>query len=1006
MNAPEIAPYRGLSSYGESDLDALLFFGRARDAEIVVANLVASRLTVLYGPSGVGKSSLLRAGVARTLRELPEQPLVVVFARWGDDPSRALADDVSAAAGLACEEGLVAAVRRAAAGRDVYLILDQAEEYFLYHPQTGAFEQELAELVAAPLRVDVLLSVREDALAKLDRFKALIPNILGNYLRLDRLDRRAGERAILGPLERLPSLGGRHVTIEPSLVERVLDEVAVGRITAGGAEPERPAGNGSARIEAPFLQLVMQRLWEIELDAGEDELRVATLDRLGGSSRIVADHLERALAALQPAQRDIASRLFNHLVTPSGAKIAQQSADLAEYAGVPEADVAPVLGSLSDHRIVRRDDGGRFEIFHDVLAGAVLAWRVRHERERAVERAREDARRRHRRRGLLAFGALFACVLVGAAAVWAGIERGTARAEARRATARALEAHAATTLADDPELSLLLAAEAGRLVPSTAAEAALRRALLASRLRAVVRSSGPLVAAEPVAGRGVLVTGGETGRAIVARMRDGTVVGSFDQQAPITALAASPTGDVALTGGRDGSAVLWAVPDGRPVHELVGARKAITKVAFAPRGGLVLVASADGAVRTYDSASGELVATLSHARRVRDAAFSADGRLIATTVGDARIRIWNARTAERVETLDQGGFALSVAFDRTGAFLASTGANRTLRVWNARTWDRVFEAVGSSGRVVPVAFGPGGRLVASGRTDGVGTIRDARDGSLVGGIKHDNAITDVEFDPTGVRIATASTDRTARVWAAKDGTLLGLLQGHDDTVATVRFSGDGRSLVTASADGTARVWDVDIRPQLRVAASDGPAPPTLVATSPDGRTTARAAGRTIVLTGPSGRHVLRQHHDDVDSIAFSADGTRLVTGSRDHDSIVFDAATGAFLYLLRIHGGTVTDAQFSPDSRWIVTAGPRTVGLWSAATGRLVELLKGPESTLTAAAFTPDSRGIVTREKNGDVRQADCSICGGVDELLPLARERLGATGRVLTDEERRLYVG
>ena len=98
--------------------------------------------------------------------------------------------------------------------------------------------------MAAPLRVDVLLSIREDALAKLDRFKALIPNILGNYLRLDRLDRRAGERAILGPLERLPSLGGpRRSTIEPPLVERVLDEVAVGRITAGlvQSRSRRPA---------------------------------------------------------------------------------------------------------------------------------------------------------------------------------------------------------------------------------------------------------------------------------------------------------------------------------------------------------------------------------------------------------------------------------------------------------------------------------------------------------------------------------------------------------------------------------------------------------------------------------------------------------------------------------------------------------------------------------------------------------------------------------------------
>ena len=88
----------------------------------------------------------------------------------------------------------------------------------------------------------------------------------------------------------------------------------------------------------------MQRLWEIEVGAGGNELRIETLDRLGSSSRIVADHLERALSALEPAQQDIASRLFNHLVTPSGAKIAQQAEDLAEYAGVAEADVTPVLG--------------------------------------------------------------------------------------------------------------------------------------------------------------------------------------------------------------------------------------------------------------------------------------------------------------------------------------------------------------------------------------------------------------------------------------------------------------------------------------------------------------------------------------------------------------------------------------------------------------------------------------------------------------------------------------
>src|SRR6185436_1585156 len=73
------SPYRGLAAFEDSELDALYFFGRERDTEIVVANLIASRFTVLYGPSGVGKSSLLLAAVARTLRELPEEPVVVVF---------------------------------------------------------------------------------------------------------------------------------------------------------------------------------------------------------------------------------------------------------------------------------------------------------------------------------------------------------------------------------------------------------------------------------------------------------------------------------------------------------------------------------------------------------------------------------------------------------------------------------------------------------------------------------------------------------------------------------------------------------------------------------------------------------------------------------------------------------------------------------------------------------------------------------------------------------------
>ena len=64
------SPYKGLAAFDDTDLDALFFFGRERDTEIIAANAMASRFTVLYGPLGVGKSSVLRAGVVRRLRTL------------------------------------------------------------------------------------------------------------------------------------------------------------------------------------------------------------------------------------------------------------------------------------------------------------------------------------------------------------------------------------------------------------------------------------------------------------------------------------------------------------------------------------------------------------------------------------------------------------------------------------------------------------------------------------------------------------------------------------------------------------------------------------------------------------------------------------------------------------------------------------------------------------------------------------------------------------------------
>jgi hypothetical protein len=193
-------PYVGLEPFDEKD--AVYFFGRERDSALIIANLTASRLTLLYAPSGVGKSSVLRAGVLPQLHHIDDDsyddlgvpgPAVAYVSAWRDAPLESIAAAVSAAVsrvtGASPLEKVASApklsvlwlreVLRQSRVSAIYLIYDQFEEYFLYHLMDRGEHGLTAELgrilSVRDLPVHVLLSVREDALAGLDRFKGRVP---------------------------------------------------------------------------------------------------------------------------------------------------------------------------------------------------------------------------------------------------------------------------------------------------------------------------------------------------------------------------------------------------------------------------------------------------------------------------------------------------------------------------------------------------------------------------------------------------------------------------------------------------------------------------------------------------------------------------------------------------------------------------------------------------------------------------------------------------------------
>jgi CHASE2 domain-containing sensor protein len=413
--APSRVPYRGLERYTESDDDAALFFGRDSELEVAAANLLAARLTVLYGPTGAGKSSFLRAGLVHRLRSTTAtEPsdlgapgtIVVVLDEWLGDPAAELWRAVASAgpvgeAGAGAELGersLHDALRGLSEALNVefLVVMDQFEEYLAAHPPDSGdqFGDELPGLVAArDVPVRFLISLRDDALAGLDRFKGRIPELFDNYLRLDRLGERAAREAIEGPVRHWNSVSPEPVELEEVLVDAVVGEL-VGRDVAL-SPAAAPASE--ARIEPAHLQLVMARVWEAEMEAGSRTLRLTTLEALGGAAAIVRNHVQEAMSALPPRDQKLAAQVVRFLVTPSGAKARHVPGDLADYTGRPEAQVRALLERLSsgELRILRpappppgSSAPAAYEVFHDVLAGPLLDWRRGYERERLEARAR------------------------------------------------------------------------------------------------------------------------------------------------------------------------------------------------------------------------------------------------------------------------------------------------------------------------------------------------------------------------------------------------------------------------------------------------------------------------------------------------------------------------------------------------------------------------------------------------------------------------------------------
>jgi hypothetical protein len=387
-------PFKFLDYYDETDTE--IFFGRNSEILTAATQAQSTRLFVLTGESGAGKTSLLLAGILPRLRY---RGLLTVPIRFFDDPLANLKQTLSdlekrrpeqAARYAAVDEGapalgpagsLLEFIRtlQSRIGVPLVLALDQFEEFFTRFPLQAQrrFVSELAEVVASrDVSVHCILVLREDFFVRLHMFRSQIPAIFDHTLHLRRLETPQAEEAIVGPLKMFD------IRFELDLVQTILTDLSQ-----------------RGEIQPPQLQIVCDRIYQHLLD---NEVKVATLalyERLGSAGGILGEYLEDVLKPLPELEQKTSRTILKALVTSDRMKdllTAREVADLGSLDLQPTEEAIAFLVDLRLLRPVQREiepleEGARYELAHDSLASQISEWISGPERQ--ARKAKEILRR-------------------------------------------------------------------------------------------------------------------------------------------------------------------------------------------------------------------------------------------------------------------------------------------------------------------------------------------------------------------------------------------------------------------------------------------------------------------------------------------------------------------------------------------------------------------------------------------------------------------------------------
>lgn len=1030
MSGEPMLPYPGLRAYQRDETH--LFFGREGCVNEMIDRLAATRFLAVLGASGSGKSSLVRTGLFDGL-DLGLYPgdatdWAIADCHPGGSPLLNLARALLEASGNGTPdeidvETLQAFLSRGPlsiaewvaaghlpAGARLLILVDQFEELFRYldyagREQAEAFVALLLESKQREPRIHVVITMRSEYLGNCALMPGLAQAINAGLYLTRRMTREECRQAIEGPA----SVMG--FEIEPALVTRILNDLASFAPWSTDRQESQVQRLSRQSDQLPLMQHALSRLWQVAMrGAGGGPVRITlenylAIGELGGA---LEQHAGEVMASLSQDENATVRKVFRALVAgqtlADAVRRPRRLEELVAITGEPRANVvavvdafrAPGCNFLRPPRSVALTDETFVDISHESL---IRQW------SSLAEWFAEEARAHALWQRLLSSEERYAS---GEGNLLSGLDLGNAVAWSDREKPNA--AWAASHGGRHEKVTAFL--ETSRRIEE---EEERRRKAAEEREWRWLRIRAALYLAIAFAA----ILGGfyffrQSTQLENALVEARELTERADRLAAAESEARRQADEAAQRAQRNEYGMLARLSRDRSI---AGDHIDAMKLALAawPRAGDTTSPRLALTVRSMETAlrghANSLMAAPMESERpsVISGAFSGDGRFILTTTESAA-RLWRAEDGELLLLLPNVDAAVSAAsLSPDGSRVVIAGAGGNAIVYDTATGTEVSRMRLPGGAMLGAAFSPDGARIVFATAAHSTTVFDTATGAQIAELAgHTDWIRSAVFFPDGRRVLTASDDMTARIWDAETGSLLFTLAGHEDWVRGGIVSADGRRAATWADDKKVRIYDSASGARLAVIENLGEAISSAAFHSTETRTRIVVGSHdnlARVYDADTGveLHVLSGHTDWVRSVAFSPDGTHVLTASDDRTARVFEMVGGREVGQVGGHEGWLTQAAYAPDgTRFLTTGTDGLANLWDAESYqrivRLDDVEIAEQSTglpvlhafrhdqrAFTATFSPDGTRLLTSSDDRSARIWDVSANGAAADAPPTA---------------------